>query len=215
MKKSILITRPDYDIATHYLSVWATQTISSAEAHGFSISDLDKNKATSKRFAGVITQMNPSLVILNGHGDEETVLGHDQAPIVKYGINQQLLSGRIVYAISCSSAKTLGPASTDAGAVSYMGYDAEFMFEINTNSGTHPLQDKLATIFLEHSQILLDQLIKEKTVTEAFNKAKNSLRNNYDKYANTKSPDLDIVQKLWWDWQHFVYCGNGEASINS
>jgi hypothetical protein len=213
VEKRVLITRPNYDLATSYLYAWSSKIFTEAETHGFEVLKLEREEVTSSKFQGIISKKNPNLVFLNGHGDEKTVFGQDGVKLLTAGVNEKLLAEKITYAVSCSSAKVLGPNSTGAGALGYIGYDAEFSFLIDTNYTSRPLQDKLAQVFLGHSTILLYQLLKGNTIEVAYKKAKAELKSKLIEFASTENSDPQIVQKLWWDMEHFVYHGNGRAHL--
>jgi len=62
MNKVILITRPDHDITTRYLSRWANQVIELADRKGVEVLDLKRAKANKKEFEGRIKKKNPLFV---------------------------------------------------------------------------------------------------------------------------------------------------------
>ena len=66
MIKSLLITRPNYEITTRYLYVWNKKVIEEAERKGVNVLDLEKEKVVKKEFVGRMRKVNPALVFLNG-----------------------------------------------------------------------------------------------------------------------------------------------------
>ena len=87
-----LFTRPDYDPVTKYLSAWAKILIDEARAKAIEIIDLVGAKANRKELEGRLKKKRPSLVMLNGHGNDDCVTGQDDEPLVEVGENAQVLS---------------------------------------------------------------------------------------------------------------------------
>ena len=151
MVKTYLVTRPEHDDTTHYLSKWCEETITLARNKGLKVLDLHREKAVRKEFEERIDKLSPNLIVLNGHGDADKVTGNNKEPILVVGDNEGLLRDKIVYAISCSSAKLLGPKSIEKGTINYSGYDDDFIFCYDPNNITRPLSDDTAKLFLGNS----------------------------------------------------------------
>src|SRR3989338_7911997 len=127
MNTRVLLTRPEHDDTTFYLSQWSREAIALAKEKGMDVLDLNRERANRKEVEGVLDKISPDVVIFNGHGGEDMVAGHKNEPLIIAGENEGLLRSKLVYAISCRSAKVLGPESIKAGAVAYTGYDDDFM----------------------------------------------------------------------------------------
>ncbi len=95
MVKGYLITLPDHDIVTHYLSTYAKQTFSVAEEHDFRIIPLENMKANSNDFRSYVTNNKVDFVVFNGHGNGTSVTGQLDKPIITAGINHELLTMRV------------------------------------------------------------------------------------------------------------------------
>lgn len=208
----MLVTRPDNDEATHYLSEYAELSLAAAKEKSFSIIDLKKEKATRRNLESYIAKQNPSLIFFNGHGGPDVVTGHLMEPLVKLGENESILRSKIVYSIACSSSKRLGPESIRSGALCYVGYSDDFIFLVDKNKETEPVKDGLASMFLEHSLIFVKTLVKGNTVSNAYEKAKNKL---YENFASAvTSNDYDVAQYLFWDYMIFTKDGDDSAGID-
>ena len=59
----ILITRPEHDDTTHYLSHWSRQAIDLAEKKGIKVFDLHRENANRQKFNGIIQKQKPNFVI--------------------------------------------------------------------------------------------------------------------------------------------------------
>ncbi len=213
MKKVLLLTRPEHDHTTHYLSNWCRDNIELAEKKGFKVLDLHRERANKKEFESMIKRQNPKAVILNGHGSDDIVAGHKNEPLLIAGENEDLLNSKIVYAISCKSAKTLGSKSIKAGARSYTGYDDDFIFIFEKDKVSRPLEDETAKLFLEHSKIFVSSLIKSNPAGESYKKAREILKNNILKLLHSEVHETSLVRFLWWDLKHFVTHGDKNAKI--
>lgn len=213
MIKTYLATRPEHDDTTYYLSKWCERTLSMAEDRGFKAVDLHRDKATRKEFENRINKLSPELIVLNGHGDKGKVTGHKNEPLVVEGENEGLLRDKIVYAISCSSAKSLGIKSVQNGALSYTGYSDDFIFVYEPVSSTKPLSDETAKIFLEHSNIFIESILKGNTINESKHRAEIKLRENLLKLLAGSQSDINLIRFLWWDMKHFVSHGNLQATL--
>lgn len=215
--KKCLITRPEHDDTTHYLSNWLSPCIEFATKKGIKIKDLRGEKATKINATKYLNKQNPELVLLNGHGSNESVCGHNNEEIITAGKNDQLLKGAIIHAWSCKSAHTLGPKSIKAGAKTYLGYKDDFVFMYDQNSITHPTNDKTAKLFLEPTQELINSLIKGNPAKEALTRAQDLSRKNIISLlsSETSKEDTETVRYLWWNLKQQTLYGNPAARIIS
>lgn len=211
MKHSLLVTRPNSDLTTRYISHWAEKIIALAEEKGSDVFDLDKQRANRKEFESVIIKKKPSLVFLNGHGDYDLVAGQDDEELICAGDNEKLLKSKIVYALSCRSGKILGPSSVKSGADAYIGYDEDFIFLYDENKRTRPEQDKTAEMFLEPSNQVMVSLLKNHAPQEAHKNSKQSFSRRIKKLLSSQSTALEssAVRYLIWNMQHQVCCEKG------
>jgi len=214
MGKSLLITRPEYDETTYYLSQWSKEIIEEAKRKGIGIIDLYRDKANRKRVIGILEKRNPELVFLNGHGGEDFVAGHDNEIILKDG-DEKSLRFKIICARACKSAKVLGEKSIHCGAVSYLGYKEDFVFWYDPASISKPLKDKTAKLFLEPSNYLILPLLKDHSTGDADKKAKSLFRKNIRELL-IKGPSVEeyyFIRSLYWDMINQVCLGRNDATF--
>ena len=83
MMNHILVTRPDHDFTTRYISAWSEEYIKLASTKGLTVIDLKRDRANRKEFESVIEKKNPGFLIMNGHGNASEVTGHDNQTLVK------------------------------------------------------------------------------------------------------------------------------------
>lgn len=215
MNKKFVITRPDHDPTTNYLYHWSKPLITYSGKKGFNVVDLSGDKANRKRFEGVVTKTKPALIVLNGHGDDDTVSGYDNEPLVQVGVNEKVLEGSITYALSCRSGKKLGKKAVEKGAKAYIGYDGDFIFIIDESKITKPLEDKTVALFFEPSNAIVISLLKGNTTSVATKRSKDMFRANIRKLMTSESPQLekDSLPYLNWNMNHQVCLGDQEAII--
>jgi len=211
---NILVTRPEHDDTTYYLSHWSKKILDFAKKKGEKIFDLNRERATKKEVTSFLSKKNPEFVIFNGHGDDDLVSGHKNETLIKAGENEGLLKNKMIYAISCKSAKKLGPESISAGAISYIGYDDDFVFIYEKNKITNPLIDDIAKIYLEPSNELIISLIKGNSTSESYKRSQDMFMTNLKKLLTSEAPSTPAVRYLWWDIKHQVLLGDKEAALS-
>lgn len=215
MNKIFLITRPDYDPATRYLSLWSNKIIEIANKKGIPVLDLRKNKANKKELESRINKMKPSLIMFNGHGSSSCISGYDNEVLVETNSNEEILKDRIIYAVSCQSAEELGPKSIQAGTLTYIGYNGDFIFCHDINKISCPLDDKIAKIFLEPSNQVIISLLKGNESKKASENSKKYFMRNMQKLltSDTSVEHAQYVKYLWWDMKCQVCLGDGNSNF--
>lgn len=216
MLTKCLVTRPSYDFATRYISTWAKRVIDWAEPRSnIKIFDLERKRACRNEFETMIKHNDPQLVLLNGHGNSTTVLGNDEEPLVSVGMNELSLAGRIIYALACSCAKTLGPASVAKGALAFIGYQEDFIFLYDTEKRTRPHEDKTAALFFDPSTLIPFSLLKGSSAKEAHQHATVAFTKNIRRLLASDSPveDVAAVRYLLWNLQNLVCIGDKNARL--
>lgn len=211
----VIITRPEHDPSTRYLSRCSENVIQVAKRKGLEVFDLHKEKAIRKELEGRIKKISPELVILNGHGDSKSVGGHDNHILIKAGENEKILKNRITYAISCKSAKVLGKTCADK-KTTYIGYDEDFIFNGQAKYIQKPLKDKRAAQFLDAANQVTIALLKGHTAKEASDISKNAFRKALKKILPSTSSDpyaREDVRDLFWNMNHQVCLGDQCAKI--
>jgi len=212
MGSSLLITRPENDFTTRYLSKWSEEIIKEARSKGINVIDLWRDKANRDRVIGTLEKTNPRIVFLNGHGSDKFVTGHDNEIILQEG-DGRAVSSKIIFARSCKSAKILGKIAITEGATTYLGYDEDFWFKYNVTKTRRPLEDKTAALFLEPSNYLVIYLLKGHSTGLANNKSKNLFKKNIERLLieGPSAEDYDSIRCLYWDMTHQVCLGEQDA----
>ncbi|MFA5715066.1 MAG: hypothetical protein WC998_04975 [Candidatus Paceibacterota bacterium] len=214
MNKTVLLTRPNHDNTTRYLFYWAQRIAIEAEAKGLQLLDLKEGRANRKEFESIIKSKEPSLILLYGHGGSDKVAGHNDEVLIEVGDNDNILKSKIIHALSCKSAKMLGPASVSSGALAYIGYDEDFVFCCIPEKTSKPLEDKLASLFLNPPELLIKNLLKGNSTGVSVSRAKNLFMDNIQKLLTAENSEYDYaVPYLLWNMNHLKLIGDNNASF--
>jgi len=215
MNKILLITRPQHDETTNYLYFWAESVIEEAKKRNFEVLDLKGRKANAKDFVGRMKKVKPSLLFLNGHGDYDSIAGHNNEILLSLDRNENLLKDKIIYALSCSSAKNLGKSAVKNGARSFIGYKEDFVFMSEENKSTRPAEDETAKLFFEPSNLVVTTLIKGNPTLEAYNRSQEKFKRNLRKLMTSESPQEDRtpIPLLMWDMFNQCCLGDNNAKV--
>ncbi len=150
---------------------------------------------------------------MNGHGNDGLVTGHENEVLIQAGDNEDSLAGKIVYALSCRSGKTLGPESIKKGAAGYIGYKEDFIFMAEPNKMADPFNDKIASLFLEASNQVVISLLKGHTMKQSHDRSRNMFAKNAYKVVAGGSKDYLLATYLLWNAEHQVCLGNQNATL--
>ncbi len=211
----ILFSRPDYESVTKYLSALAKQLIREAAWKVIDVVDLFGRKANKIELEGRLKKMQPSLVVLTGHGGEDFVTGQDDEILVRAGVNSEILSGMITYAVSCQSAERLGQEVGSYPDTCYIGYEKKFSFLHSHGYFQNPEADPVALPFIEFSNQIVRSLLKGHSTHESVERAKNVGQNYLQELESSLSdPDKRMSAALLWrDISCLVACGDDEKKI--
>ncbi len=173
--KHILVGRCECDNMVRFPFWWSEEIISFAGENGFEIIDLKKENFCEEKFNKLVKEKSPSLIFLNGHGDEACAKGYEENPVVTINKNDYLLKGKIVHIISCKTALLLGQFSVDKGCNGYIGYDGLFHIK---NLHPDPKLDSISKMFMEAVNGTSKILIMGGTLKEAYNKSQEIYEKN-------------------------------------
>lgn len=214
MSKSLLVTRPNYDETTNYLYFWSGLVIKEARKHGFDIYDLFGKKATKKNFDSYLKSQKPDVLFLNGHGDEKTITGHDSEPILE-SEKKGPVNKAIIYARSCDAASVLGKKLIADGARAFIGYLRKFIFGYTLSKISKPLEDSLAKLFLEPSNLVVTAIIKGHNAQTAHEHSKKVMFENFKKMISTTATyeEKYAARWLWGNINSQVLYGEKSATV--
>ncbi len=211
--RKAIVTRPEFDKVTSYLSEWCEEIILLASEKGIKIKDLGCENVTRKEFEKYMKKQKPTLVIMNGHGKPDRIGGHKNEVLVIKGENEHILKNKIVYALSCHSAEELGKAAIEKGTTSYIGYNRPFCFLTNKNKECTPEDDELANNFKEASNKVPISLVNGKPSGVAYRKSQDKFRELIIGFGSSDAlPEAkDIRFWLFWNMRSQVLLGEENA----
>ncbi len=203
MKRTLLVTRPEYDDATSYLFHYSREVMNLAKEKSIKVLDLRRPRLNRQIFSGLISEQDPHLVFFNAHGDEKRIYGDKiddvEEILVEDDRNHTLLNKRMVYARACYAAASLGKACTGEGGC-FIGYKTPFSFWIDERWSAKPLNDKTAKLFLEPSNLIVISLLKGNSTREAFDKSLAMSKKNILKLLRVKEePGATASIMLLWN----------------
>lgn len=211
---SIIITRPNHDLGTHYLCLWTEDVVKLAKAK-CKILDLKGEKATKENFESYIEKHQPRFIFINGHGNELEVTGHENQTLVKVGVNEYVLANKIIYARSCDAAKTLGVTVTKDHSATFIGYKKSYILGRNPSKALTPLKDEVAKLFIEPSNLVSTSIIKGNTAKEAYLKSQQAMKKNFlfMLSSSATSNQRDAASYLWANIRNQVILGDENAKL--
>lgn len=192
--KSIPITRPNHELVTKYLCEWSEQIVLMAKNKGIDTHDLSGDKATRKNFEGYLKKHKPSFVFLNGHGNANIITGFNNEPILDA---QSAIPVSIIYARSCEAAASLGQKLVSLSIKSFVGYKRKFIFGYDPVKQFKPLNDTLAKLFLEPSNLVASTIIKGHTVSEAHSRSKSAMYKNFRRMLSSEATYEERFAARW------------------
>jgi len=215
MTTAILITRPDHDLITTYLYHWTIYVINEAARRGIKVLDLKKDKANYKIFKSYIKKHQPTLIFFNGHGSVDSIAGYNDEILIRFNYNEKLLAQKIVYARSCDAGGKLGLSCIKKGTLAFIGYRKKYSLGYTPFKVTKPLEDEVARLFLEPSNLIPTSLLKGNKIKDAYRKSQEAMLRNIRFMLSTRatSAQKDAVPYLWVNRKYQVVYGNEEAHI--
>lgn len=215
MNKSLLITRPDYDLATRYLCIWSEHIVSIAAKKHVAVYDLKGIKAAKRIFESYMGSRQPGFLFFNGHGNATTITGFNDEPLLETGALQKFVDGTIIYARSCDAGQILGDELIRSGARVFIGYKRKFICACTSSKISKPLDDPLAELFLEPSNLVCTVLIKGHTAGEAHERSKTAMQKNFRRMISTTATHEEKYAAKWLynNMRCQVICGDSEATL--
>lgn len=215
MAKYLLVTRPEHDYSTRYLSAWAKRFFALTKKKGYSVIDLYRQRANRREIESILDKKSPDLVVINGHGNSDSVAGHKNEPLLIAGDNSFLLKEKIIYAISCRSAAGLGKEAGEYTNTAYIGYKEDFVFVYLEEYRTRPLEDKLAALFLDPSNLVVTTLLKGHPTQDAVSRAKQEFLRKIQTLltSEARADEYSTLRYLVWDMKNLVLCGKADKKL--
>lgn len=210
--RPIIITRPHHEVVTKYLCDWSKNVVDMAIAKALVVFDLVGEKSTKKVFEGYVKKRAPVFAFLNGHGNALEIAGHENEVIINKDSDLNL---KIIYARSCEAASILGPELVSRGVGAFVGYTRKFIFGYDLDKCYKPLDDTLAKLFLEPSNLVASTIIKGHSVLEADKRSKEAMYKNFRKMISSSATyeERFAARWLWSNIKSQVVLGDQNCTI--
>lgn len=212
---SILITQPDFDRTTRYVSAWSEEVEEFSNSRGNKTVALKGKRVNRREFESVIRKIDPQLVMFNGHGNDDQINGQENEILLETASNEDIMKGRIVYALTCSAAKSLGHSCIKKGTDAFIGYRGDYIFLHHYPKISKPREDKRAQLFFKPSNLVPMSLIKGNSTEDSYQGSKNLLRKNILDLLNSEvyNEDRVCLPYLLWNYQNLTLLGDREAKL--
>ena len=177
--------------------------------------NLEGKDANKQKVESYLKKQNPRLLLFHGHGDNKTIFGFKDEILIEMNDNDFLLKDKIVYSLTCDSAKELGINAVKNGTEAFIGYKAPFVIFTDTQREANPAKDHIAESFLSPATKISISLLNGKTAQEALNRSKEDFKKELRRFITGSAIDgADrIAAALLWDMTNQVVLGNKEARI--
>ncbi|MCX6802647.1 MAG: hypothetical protein NT067_06075 [Candidatus Diapherotrites archaeon] len=209
-----LITRPEFDDATLYLSEFSKKIIDFAKGKGFQVLDCVHAKANKKQVSRWLSEKKPELVMFNGHASDEFITGHKYEPIIRLE-DAGLIEDKIVYARACNCGKTLGKLFDNKKIGAFIGYERRFRFWINPSFTHSPQDDPCCAQVLDASNQIALALLKGVTAQEAHQRGITAYNKIIENLERSDAPQelRFILPSINWNATYQVCYGNQNACL--
>jgi len=206
----ILIFRTNHDLPTQYLYAFMGKAAQSI----YNRIELNGRDANRENFEWVLKNYEISAVFGGGHGDYSKFGGWENEIVLRACENDDLLSGKIVYLLSCRTGRELGPSSIDKGARAFIGYAEDFVFAIDERYLDRPLDDPLAKSFFEPAIEVMYSIARGESADLAWKRSQDRFNAEISKWMSSTAPEAPyIISLLIHDRDYQVFIGEEGATI--
>lgn len=206
----VLFFRPGFELATNYLFEWFGLGASAAEAMGYRVIDIPREAATLANLLDALQNYQYSLIFLGGHGNPDTLTGHDMEIIFKACQNDEAVAGNILYVLSCYTGQILGPSMVSKGAVAWVGYQLDFRFLVDTSKPI--LEDPLAEPFKDIVFEIVVRLLRGETIKQVWDGGIAKCNEWIDRlYDRPETEWSDVIAALEHDRDALIALGDQEV----
>lgn len=195
--KVLVNTRPEWDVATEYGSFWIGKTLIPIQDNGIIVDDLKGSEANLVELTNSLLENDPMLFWGFGHGQEDVFTGDNGQGLLIKGVNESLMSGRIVHLTSCLTGVEGGLCESlyDNGAVAVIGYGVDFIIGINSEDIPLAPDNPATTSLMKPDTVIETSLSEGKAVVDAFMDSDDVSELEIEYWRKSKHPDSDLI--IW------------------
>ena len=187
-----------------------------AGIRGLDVVDLEGDLASRVDLWLALDGKDPAFFTGVGHGSPTQFAGQYDAlgrPDIMLDLgNADWMAGRVVYLLSCLTAKELGPKIIEEGAISYVGYVADFYWVVmNPN---RPGGDPYARGFGSATAAVVLTLLRGGDVGQAYNRSIETFDKYIEYWRNSEDPYArEVIKWLIWDRDATIALGDLQATV--
>jgi len=191
----MLTTEPDWDEATQYGSYWVKAFVEEIRNLGKDVVELVGDEVTYDNFVDYLQSYNPSAFWGMGHGSENLFTGQNGDILLQKGVNEDLMTGRVVHLLACLCGAEGGLAESlaNAGAVCVFAYSRDFILGIESENISPEPDNEVTQSLLEPDGVIELILALGLSAVEAYKGSIN--RSDYwiDYWLSSGHPDADLI----------------------
>jgi len=188
----VLIINPHYnDEALPYFECAPKEVYNYLSGEGEDVAIIEEDATPEYLRDYIVNHPEIERIYGLGHGSKDTYTVVDAEPFLSTTLNLDLVKDRVISLLSCLTAKELGPAIVEAGAVAYFGYSEPVItFAVPTPCGS---RFAIAPIVgdIEKEKSLHAKKDYEECYNDAISKWNEEIeywRENYDKETYDGTP---------------------------
>lgn len=203
----VLFTRAKHDLATEYLFAYGQKLIDFAGEQGHTVVSLDADNATTLKFEETFESFNPDLLIGLGHGNKTVFTGQDLQPLLKVGVNDDIMSEKMAYLWACLTGLQLGPRLVENTCLAFHGYQGDFTFVYHPEyfGQGRILEDPWAKAFFDSGLATGYATLLAKTPKEVYELTIERYDYWWDWWIQQNDPMADdILTWINWDRMHYI-----------
>ncbi len=207
----MFVIRTNHDTQTNYLYSYTKPIIKLAEQKGIKVTIIENEEISEQNLRKRIKSQKPKLIFFNGHGTEDAIYNYYDKPFINSN-SSDVFKETITFARACDCVNLLGKKAVDRGCLAFIGYRNKFFVSKQHNATCKPEQDRIAKPVLDCSNIVMNELIKGKTVDEAVNKAHEFAADQILKLIYSEDPWFSAtLRALIYNDKGLHFEGRGEA----
>ena len=131
MALRVLTLDSPFDLPTTYLALWMSKIAEGARLMGHQVLSLRGGDATESNLIGAIDSFQPQYLYIGGHGGPDIITTTNLQPLIVACQNDQMLSGRQTFFISCLTGRVLVPSVVSKKGVAAAGFTAEYAWVVS------------------------------------------------------------------------------------
>ena len=215
---AVVFSRPTIDPSKAYLfgRWWLWWPVGEAGIRALDVIDLGGDLATRVDLRLALDEHDPAFFVACGHGSPTQLAGQYDAlgrPDIMLDLrNADWMRGRIVFLLSCSTAKELGPKIIEQGGVAYIGYSEDFYWIVKNPN--RPGGDPYARAFGSAVVAVPLTLLRGGTVQAAYERSIETFNKYIEHWRQSEDPYArEMIKFLLWDRDATTTLGDLEATV--